>query len=242
MIACSVLAGWADPPAPKELNNPRDLSEYISGKDPSAQFEQNGKRYTLVKKGDKILLRVVEEQELTVHDARLRVLTALAARGDLDRVRGRKEFNNFLLDKGKGQAALYMPAQDAASAVLDKDGAFLFAAGTSGWKGQTTIEKGAAVYDTACATSCRTNLKNLATTLEMYSTDNQGRYPLKLESLTPRYLRNLPQCPGAEKMSYTYQVSNRPDGFTLTCSGENHAGIHPANFPQYSNAEGLINR
>lgn len=44
---------------------------------------------------------------------------------------------------------------------------------------------------------CRSNLKNLGTALEMYSTDACGRYPSSLSSLTPDYLVTLPTCPAS---------------------------------------------
>ncbi len=51
--------------------------------------------------------------------------------------------------------------------------------------------------------SCQSNLKNLATALEMYSTDNVGRYPEELALLTPRYLKLIPACP-SESSPYGY--------------------------------------
>ena len=45
-------------------------------------------------------------------------------------------------------------------------------------------------------TSCKSNLKNSATALEMYSTDNAGRYPtgtsLATGAITPAYLKSAP--------------------------------------------------
>ena len=49
-------------------------------------------------------------------------------------------------------------------------------------------------------TACKSNLKNIATALEMYSTDYGGRFPTAIASggaLTPNYLRTLPTCPAA---------------------------------------------
>lgn len=92
---------------------------------------------------------------------------------------------------------------------------------------------------------CQDSLKNLATALEMYSTDNAGRYPSSLKLLVPNYLRAIPHCKstGTDTYSASYSVAQRPDGFTCLCQGENHAdiGLEP-NFPQYSSFTGLIEK
>lgn len=71
-------------------------------------------------------------------------------------------------------------------------------------------------------TICRSNLKNLATALEMYSSDNGGRYPLHLERLIGGHLKALPDCPVAGFSTYAYEVSSHPDGFTVGCRGRYH--------------------
>lgn len=88
--------------------------------------------------------------------------------------------------------------------------------------------------------ACSNNLKNIATALEMYSTDYQGRYPAKLSQLTPNYLKTIPTCPGADADSYsaTYRRTVKPDTFRLHCAGENHAPW-PPNTPAYSSDQGL---
>lgn len=86
-------------------------------------------------------------------------------------------------------------------------------------------------------TYCKSNLKNLATALEMYSTDNGGRYPLGLEALPGgNYLKLIPSCP--TQAVYSYEVTASPDRFTLNCKGS-----HPqAGYPQYSSDQGLLER
>ena len=66
------------------------------------------------------------------------------------------------------------------------------------------------IYQTHVAkrqlTDCCTNLKNIGTAMEMYSTDFAGRYPhvgtwgsdkepLDLAILAPNYLSTIPTCP-----------------------------------------------
>ena len=50
------------------------------------------------------------------------------------------------------------------------------------------------VYDPQ---GCDVNLKNIAANLEIYATDNNGRYPLRLDKLVETgYVKTLPTCPG----------------------------------------------
>jgi hypothetical protein len=96
-------------------------------------------------------------------------------------------------------------------------------------------------------THCQSNLRLLATALEMYSSDNFGRYPIHMRQLLrldPRgaaYLRNLPTCPSAGTMTYgKYLVLTSPDTFTLCCQGTHHARANPQappDWPEYILAE-----
>jgi hypothetical protein len=86
---------------------------------------------------------------------------------------------------------------------------------------------------------CMQNLKNMATALEMYAGDNNGRYPTSLKSLEQSYLRDLPRC--LDKDPYIYQAKTQPDGFELHCPGRNHVKDgSPANKPAYDSQKGLI--
>lgn len=92
-------------------------------------------------------------------------------------------------------------------------------------------------------TACKSNLKNIGTALEMYSTDNSGHYPTQLSKLTPDYLKTIPTCPSAGHDTYSasYESHLLPDGYTVMCQGANHekAGLGP-NFPQYTSERGLL--
>ncbi len=63
------------------------------------------------------------------------------------------------------------------------------------------------------------SLKKIATALEMYTTDNAGRYPTSLSALAKygMYLRTIPTCPAAG--CDTYSASCRPPTLTPTPSG-----------------------
>ena len=97
-------------------------------------------------------------------------------------------------------------------------------------------------------TSCKSNLKNSATALEMYSTDNAGRYPSSGDigstgGLTPAYLKAAPTCP-SNQGSYAMVSATSPDAFSINCKGSQHtgAGITAAGYPQYFNVSGLVER
>jgi len=103
--------------------------------------------------------------------------------------------------------------------------------------------------------ACESNLKNIATALEMYATDNDGEYPSSLAMLTENitgagnsYIKKLPLCPHYSS-SYEYVFSSDPNSFTLWCG---KAGAHrsypfftysimPADecWPQYTPGEGI---
>ena len=94
-------------------------------------------------------------------------------------------------------------------------------------------------------TACKSNCKNIATALEMYASDNKGRYPGHLDQLREgNYLKTLPTCPSAGEMTYTnYQATTRPDQFSFACCGRHHSvalGSEAVNLPAYSSEQGLI--
>lgn len=53
---------------------------------------------------------------------------------------------------------------------------------------------------------CKVNIKNLGTAQEQYSMDHDGDYTQSLESLVPKYLPALPNCPTSGEMSYKAYV------------------------------------
>ncbi len=93
--------------------------------------------------------------------------------------------------------------------------------------------------------ACESNLKNMATAVELYAVDHQGHYPERLPDLLPRYLRLMPQCPAAQKESYVYQVtardlSGQPRQYELYCQGEWHKTLHVLrDYPRYDSEKGL---
>ena len=102
--------------------------------------------------------------------------------------------------------------------------------------------------------ACESNLKNIATALEMYATDYKGEYPPSLDYLTANlggqwgsYMKSIPLCPSCEK-PYNYQKVE-VDGsgvFILYCGGTNaHSAtgkVGDGNFPQYTPLKGILLR
>jgi competence protein ComGC len=89
-------------------------------------------------------------------------------------------------------------------------------------------------------TNCKSNLKKMATELEMYANDNRGQYPAALSQIeSPTYLKELPTCPAAGKVTYVYSRSEKPEAFTVFCQGAHHPTDSP-NFPQYTAERGLM--
>mgnify|MGYP000908881981 CR=1 FL=1 len=98
--------------------------------------------------------------------------------------------------------------------------------------------------------ACESNIKNIATALEMYSEDNKGYYPPSLEyllsptdSVSPGtdYMKTLPLCPSS-RLTYNYIVNNNIPTFTLWCNEKNfhrNAGVSDG-YPQYAPGQGLI--
>ena len=93
-------------------------------------------------------------------------------------------------------------------------------------------------------TACKSNLKNIGTALEMYSTDFAGRYPSTSLQLTPNYLKTIPTCPSVGSVTYAFEMHSNPDLYTVVCGGTNHqgAGVTVGNYPQYTSVTGLIER
>ncbi|MBS2034657.1 type II secretion system protein [bacterium] len=101
-------------------------------------------------------------------------------------------------------------------------------------------------------TACKSNCKNIATALEMYASDNGGRYPssanIKNSLTTGNYLKLIPSCPAAGTDTYSpnFTSATTPDAFSFYCNGTNHAKAYTgfnsvgANFPQYFAESGLV--
>ena len=98
--------------------------------------------------------------------------------------------------------------------------------------------------------ACESNMKNIATALEMYATDHEGNYPHSLDSLTENsgeygaLMKNIPICPACQK-PYIYSAVNagKSSTFTLECGEmdvhKNTGQVGQGNFPKYTPENGL---
>lgn len=94
--------------------------------------------------------------------------------------------------------------------------------------------------------ACKQNVRSMASAIESYATDNQGRYPSALNRLRPNFISALPTCPVTQtSTAYEtgYESATSPDNYTISCAGSNHTTVGlPANYPQYNAATGLSDR
>lgn len=98
---------------------------------------------------------------------------------------------------------------------------------------------------------CRSNLKTMGTAMEMYSTDNRGKYPTdpSLMPLTPNYLKTIPPCPWGSQRPYRVSMGPKApintqayqDYYLFECVEPIHQswGI-PEGYPGYNGIVGLM--
>jgi len=91
----------------------------------------------------------------------------------------------------------------------------------------------------AMQTGCCGNLQNIGTALDKYAMQHNGRYPDMLSRLTPVYLKAIPQCPAAKKITYEYIHSSKPEVYTVYCQGDFHPSSR-RDYPQYSSVHGFV--
>ncbi len=86
--------------------------------------------------------------------------------------------------------------------------------------------------------NCLQNAHNLGTALQIYSNENQARYPDSLQVLsdtTPPYLHVLPTCPSNDA-SYGYDLNPDATGYTVFCQGIHYRQLEgqvEEGFPQF---------
>ncbi len=93
--------------------------------------------------------------------------------------------------------------------------------------------------------NCESNIKNMATALELYAEDNKGHYPPALSYLTDKKSGKpykIPECPSCFT-GYEYVCNSSHNNFTLWCKLNNAhivATGKEGSWPQYNPAQGLI--
>lgn len=96
-------------------------------------------------------------------------------------------------------------------------------------------------FHRAQVSGCQSNLRNIATALQVYHTDNSD-YPEQLSEIVPEYMKEMPFCPSVNKDTYTdgYSFNENPVQYTIYCSGVNHSESNLGeNEPYYSLSSGL---
>lgn len=102
-------------------------------------------------------------------------------------------------------------------------------------------------------TACKSNLKNIGTAMEMYSTDWAGKYPAAIGQLEPNYLKTMPECPAAGSDTYSGNfvtgatAPTNPQGFQdyyyISCVTDTHKAVDVTGaYPAYDGIVGLIER
>lgn len=104
-------------------------------------------------------------------------------------------------------------------------------------------------------TSCKSNVKNIGTACELYSTDNNGQYPDAITALqggtSGDYMKTIPVCPASgtktqksgDPGDYTYVVNGNFSYYGVYCSKADHtkaAGVTATGFPQFDSVVGLM--
>lgn len=84
--------------------------------------------------------------------------------------------------------------------------------------------------------NCASNLKTLATGLEMYAAEHDQQLPERLEELVPHYLKALPTC----SQGYLYERSG--EDYLLLCLSDHHQTGSPPGYPRWGSREGYLDR
>lgn len=99
--------------------------------------------------------------------------------------------------------------------------------------------------------ACQSNLRNISTSIILYSNDNDRYYPATLSVTTPRWLKAIPTCPAAHADTYSSgydivgideiaNVASTTATFTISCKGTNHSEVGlGVDQPWYSVAKGI---
>ncbi len=106
--------------------------------------------------------------------------------------------------------------------------------------------------------ACESNIKNIATALELYAEDNKNKYPADLNILVKEkeggpYIKIIPVCPAGsgdlfvgvyrqDSSVYEYKISRNGNNFTIWCVNNHMPAGMGRGYPQYSPGEGLIVR
>jgi len=162
---------------------------------------------------------------------------------EIKMIKGTDELKKFMMEGRDGTVKYSDDAEDSQVMTIERKGSMV----TCRFEQTLTVDEFCEKFDIAITPDsrlrgCESNLKNMGTALEMYSTDNNGKYPVSLAGITPNYLIKIPSCPSAQKDTYSgsYKCSSRYDSYTIMCKGHNHSDTEtPENYPRYDSTQGL---
>jgi len=91
--------------------------------------------------------------------------------------------------------------------------------------------------------ACETNLRNMASALEVYSTEHERHFPADLTAIAPTYIQSIPTCPSAgsgRPYIEGFQSASAPSSYTLRCRGAYHVDLGLAeDAPSFQYGTGL---
>ena len=245
LIGHRLPAAGADPQAPP-LSTYEQQKSWVEGTGTEATIVTEG--MTVTRKGNSFIVSAPgSEDEQVTRDEFLRRLKLHAARNHtlvgryLDYNEVPTNIEEFIALITKESKPLIFDG--SVVEMVGPDKFELTTAASHGFFSRADLKKNfARAQAQRNLTACKSNLKNIGTACEMYSTDFGGNYPPSLKLLTPNYLKKIPQCPAAPKPTYTYQMAVKPDAYTAVCKGGHHKMVGmEADFPKYSSLTGLIN-
>ena len=92
------------------------------------------------------------------------------------------------------------------------------------------------------AIACESNIKKIATALNMYADDNEKLYPDSLKKLEGQYIKKE-VLSVVNKKPYGYTCNNNTENYTIWCPEPDiHEGwsMQEGCWPQYSSGEGIM--
>ena len=87
--------------------------------------------------------------------------------------------------------------------------------------------------------TCKAGLKNLASAIDMYAVDHNGKFPAALSQLVPEYLAKQPHC-SFHEVPYGYLFDQKAKNYTLYCLEGHRMLKKNFGYPQYCGLRGLI--
>ncbi len=234
LVGVGLAGAQQDPPG--TLKSYQEVDAFFKGKGTTARIKTGDGTYLITRKGGRVVLQALVS-ELSEDEARSVLLMQFTLPASVPKLHNKAELKAFVEGKG-AETAFFCSFRDYPDSMWTRKGDKLIVASQRG--GAVTVPK--AQWEDAflkeASTICMSNLKNIGTALEMYSTDFEGRYPTSSAPLAPDYLKEIPRCP-ANPDGYSFQMASNPDLYTVVCGGHHHGKYNAEGYPQYNSVTGL---